>query len=148
MRHPNTPQTIDRVGPINIFSTGRRVKNISPTADEIEHAALVSYRGRSIPNDVYPAVIAGIDPGEDVVVQNAVGRTRSIDCDRRAPGVSLVGRVGIFQDRVARDREIARRISSRSERRLFPNRIEISGFVDRQRRKVCASFLSRTEIGY
>src|ERR1700731_1446928 len=77
LRHPETPAAI-----VAIIRTVR---------------ARGGGAGRSVPGDVDPPVIAGVDPGEDIHVERAQWRTRSVDLDGSRPGVSLVGRVGILE---------------------------------------------------
>src|SRR5882672_9475510 len=85
LNHPNAPETIDSVRTIDVFAAGRRIEHILAAAGEIERATKVSDGRSAVPNNVHAAVIAGTDPGENIVVQNALGRTGSINLDWRRP---------------------------------------------------------------
>src|SRR2546423_7038134 len=90
LRHPDTPKTIDGVRTVNIFAAWRRIEHILAAAGEIERATKVSDCRCPIPNNVNAPIIARTDPGEHVIVQNAIGRARCLDRYRRRPGISLV----------------------------------------------------------
>ena len=72
LRHPDTPQTVHGIRTVDIFSARRRVENILSAADEIEHAAEIRNSGCAVPDNIHAPVIAGIDPCENIVVQNTV----------------------------------------------------------------------------
>src|SRR5436190_2219569 len=92
LHHPDTPESINSVRTIDVFAAGRRIEHVLAAADEIELTTEVSDPRGAVPNNIDAAVIAGVDPGKNVIVQHTIGRAGSVDLARRAPRVSLIGR--------------------------------------------------------
>ena len=74
-------------------------------------------------------------------MQNVVRRSGSIDLDRRRPSVTLVSRVGIFENGVADD------IAIDIDRRLFPDRVKITGLINRHGREISTGLRARSQVG-
>src|SRR5205085_9640917 len=68
LNHPDTPEAVDRIGPINVFPTRRRRKDGIAAATEISRTAAIKFGRRAVPNNVHTTVVAGVDPRENVVV--------------------------------------------------------------------------------
>src|SRR5438132_1447396 len=83
---PQTPKgTGGSIGTINIS----RRRDRQPTNRAAVGIIYVENAGRAVPGNIHAPVIAGCNPGKDVVVQNTVRRSGGINLNRRRPGVTL-----------------------------------------------------------